>query len=265
MSKKEEEAAGRAIVHIPTVAGAVVLAYNLPDFSGEVKLTGENIAEIFQGKISKWNDPKLVAANGGAALPDLAITPVYRTDGSGTTFVFTNYLAAVSEDFKGSIGMGKEVKFPVGQGGKGNAGVTAAVQGTKGSIGYVELNYAIENKLAFASVKNKDGQFVKATTESVSAAGAGAASEFKVGKPKGLAVNIWNQPGADAYPISAFTYILVPADFTGVEPAKTKAIIDFVTWATGPEAQSSAASMTYAPLAPAVQEKVKEAIAALKK
>ena len=152
--------------------------------------------------------PKLAAINPGVNLPDMAITPAWRTDGSGTNFVFTNYLATQSDEFKSSIGTGKQVKWPVGQGGKGNEGVTAVVQGTPGVLGYIELNYATANKIPFASVKNKNGKFVKASGETVSAAGAGAVDHMN----DTLAVNIWNQPGDNAYPISAFTYIIVYKD-----------------------------------------------------
>ena len=259
MSKKELAAAGGEVVHIPTVAGAVVAAYNLPDFQGELKLDGPTLADIFQGKITKWNDPKIAALNGGAKLPTLGITPAWRTDGSGTTFVFTNYLATQSEDFKGSVGMGKQVKWPTGQGGKGNEGVTAAVQGTPGAIGYIELNYATQNKISFASIKNKDGQFVKASPESVSAAGAGALDKMD----KSLAVDIWNQAGADAYPIAAFTYVIVYKDLGYLkDQAKAKALVEFLKWATT-EGQSTAKEMDYAPLAEPVRKKVEAALGTL--
>ena len=259
MSKKELAAAGGEVVHIPTVAGAVVAAYNLPDFKGELKLDGPTLADIFQGKITKWNDPKIAALNAGAQLPSIGITPCSRTDGSGTTFVFTNYLATQSDDFKGSVGMGKQVKWPTGQGGKGNEGVTAAVQGTPGAIGYIELNYATQNKIAFATMKNKDGKFVKCSPESVAAAGAGAVDKME----KTLAVDIWNQAGADAYPISAFTYIIVYKDLGYLKDQnKAKALVDFLKWATT-EGQSTAKEMDYAPLAPAVQQKATAALAGL--
>ena len=161
MSKKEQELAKGPIVHIPTVAGAVVPAYNLPGVD-DLKLDGPTLAEIFMGKITNWNDPKIAALNEGKQLPDMGITPAYRTDGSGTTFVFTNYLAGQSEDFKNNIGMGKQVKWPKGQGGKGNEGVSAVVQQTPGALGYIEVNYAMANKIAYASMKNPSGKFVKA-------------------------------------------------------------------------------------------------------
>src|SRR6266567_5914889 len=166
MSKKEIEKAGGGIVNIPVIAGAVVAAYNLPGLQGVLKLDGPTLSDIFQGKITKWNDPKIAALNGGVALPDVAITPVHRTDGSGTTFIFTNYLATQSAEFKEKIGAAKQVEWPGGQGGKGNEGVTQVVQGTPGAIGYIELAYARQNKIAFATMKNRDGNFVKASPES---------------------------------------------------------------------------------------------------
>jgi len=147
----------------PTVAGSVVAAYNIPGVSGELKLTGPVLADIYMGKISKWNDPQIVQINDGIQMPELAITPAYRTDGSGTSFVFTNYLSTQSEAFTSSIGMGKQVKWPVGQGGKGNEGVAAVVQQTPGAIGYIELNYAVANHINFALLQNKNGKFVKAS------------------------------------------------------------------------------------------------------
>ena len=162
------------VVQVPSCAGGIVPAYNLPDVSGEVKFTGEILAKIYQGTISKWNDPALTQINPGIELPNVTITPVYRTDGSGTTFVWTNYLGTQSEEFKGSVGVGKQVKWPTGQGGKANEGVAAAVQGTKGAIGYIEVNYANANKIAYGSVKNMAGNFVKASPETISAAGAGS-------------------------------------------------------------------------------------------
>jgi len=260
MNKKEIEAAKDPVVHIPTVAGAVVMAYNLPGFSGDLKLTGPIVADIFTGKISKWNDAKIAEVNSGASLPDLNITVAYRTDGSGTTFVFSNFLATQSEDFKTSVGASKQVKWPVGQGGKGTEGVTAIVQAVPGAIGYVEVNYALANKIPFALLQNKSGKFVKASLESVSAAGAGAVDAMK----DSLAVNIWNQPGEEAYPISAFTYIIVYKDLGYLKsPEKAKELVKFLKWSIGGEGQSLASSIDYAPLAAPVKAKAVEAIDAL--
>ena len=262
LSKKEIEALGgnEKVVQVPSCAGAVVPAYNLPGVTGDVKFTGEVLAEIFTGKISKWNDAKLAAINPGVALPDLAIMPAWRTDGSGTTYVFTNYLATQSEAFKGSVGTGKQVAWPVGQGGKGNEGVAAAVQQTKGAIGYIELNYALANKIAFGSVKNYAGRFVKASAEAVSAAGEGAVESLKGNV---LAADIWNQKGEEAYPISSFTYLIVYRDLANVKTAaEAGALNEFLWWATH-EGQSLASTMDYAPLSKGVQAKVSAALGGL--
>jgi phosphate transport system substrate-binding protein len=259
MSKKELAAAGGELVHIPTVAGAVVAAYNLPNAKGDLKLTGDVLADVYMGKITKWNDPKIKELNEGVELPDMTITPAWRTDGSGTTFVFTNYLATQSDEFKNSVGMGKQVQWKVGQGGKGNDGVTAVVQSTPGALGYIELTYAEQNHIPFALLKNKDGKFVKASAETVAAAGQSAVD--KMGKS--LAVDIWNQPGENAYPISAFTYVIVYKDLGYLkDQAKAKALVDFLGWATT-DAQSVAPEMGYAPLSKGVQEKVAGAIGSL--
>jgi phosphate transport system substrate-binding protein len=263
MTKKELAAAGGEIVHIPTVAGAVVAAYNLPDFQGELKLDGATLAEIYLGRITKWNDPKIAALNERAPLPGLGITPVSRTDGSGTTFVFTNYLATQSQDFRNTVGMGKRVTWPAknGQGGNKNDGVTAAVKSTPGAIGYIELNYATQSETPFALLKNKDGKFIKATPQTVSAAGAGALDKMD----KSLAVDIWNQSGAEAYPISAFTYIIVYKDLSYLKSEeKAKALVGFLGWATSADGgQKLAPSLDYAPLSEGVQKKVAETLSTL--
>jgi phosphate transport system substrate-binding protein len=259
MSKAEMAAAKDPVAQIPTTAGAVVLAYNLAGAPPELKLTGPVVADIYLGKIAKWNDPKIASLNPGAALPATSITPVWRTDGSGTNFVFTNYLTTQSEEFTGSVGAGKSVKWPVGQGGKGNEGVTAAVQGTPGAVGYIELAYAIQNKIPFALLQNKDGKFIKASPETVAAAGQGALNQMSTS----LAVDIWNQPGEQSYPISAFTYIIVYKDLGYLkDAAKAKALVAFLQWATT-EAQKMASSLDYAPLAPGVQQKAQEVLQGL--
>ena len=259
LNKKEIVALGgeENIVQVPSCAGGVVPAYNLPEVKGNLKFTGEVLARIFQGKIAKWNDPAIAAINEGIKLPDLTITPAYRSDGSGTTYVFTNYLATQSEEFKSSVGTGKQVQWPTGQGGKGNEGVAAVVQQTPGALGYIEVNYANANKIAYGSVKNNAGKFVKATTETISAAGAAAASKFK---GTVLAADIWNQPGENAYPIAAFTYLIVYKDLNNLKSAdEAKALGAFLGWAvTG--GQSTAREMDYAPLAPDVQKKVVDAL-----
>lgn len=259
LSKKEIEALGGAanIVQVPSTAGAVVPAYNLPEVKETLKFSGEVLAEIYQGRISKWNDPKLAELNPGVALPDVGITPAWRSDGSGTTFVFTSYLATQSESYKSTIGSGKQVSWPVGQGGKGNEGVAAAVQSTKGALGYIELNYALANKITFGEVKNKNGKFVKATPESISAAGEGA---VEVLKGNVLAANIWNQPGDKSYPISGFSYIIFFNDLGNAKTAEeAKAFVNFVQWCMT-EGQDLAGTMDYAPLSSGVRAKVAEAI-----
>ena len=252
MTAKEQQSAGGNIVHIPTVAGSVVPAYNLPGFQGELKLSGEVLAGIYMGTITSWNDPKITELNEGARLPNTPITPAWRTDGSGTTFVFTSYLGTQSEEYKSSVGVGKSVDWPAGQGGKGNEGVAAIVQQTPGALGYVELNYATQNNLPFASVRNKAGKFVKASPETVAAASAGAVQ--KMGNS--LAVDIWNQDGENAYPISAFTYVIVFKDLGYLrDQGKAQALVNFLNWATT-EGQPIAAEMDYAPLADGVRQKV---------
>ncbi len=262
LNKKELEALGGAekIVQVPSCAGGVVPAYNLPGVTGDVKFTGDVLAKIFMGKIAKWNDKAIAELNPDVKLPDMAITPAYRSDGSGTTFVWTNYLATQSEDFKGTVGMGKQVQWPTGQGGKGNEGVAAVVQQTPGALGYIEANFANANKIAYGSVKNQAGKFVKASAESISAAGANAVSKFK---GTVLSADIWNQPGDASYPVAAFTYLIVYKDLNNVKSAdEAKALAAFIDWATT-GGQSTAREMDYAPLAPDVQKKVAEALGTL--
>ena len=259
MSKKEIAKAGGGVVNIPVIAGAIVPAYNLPGVSATLKLDGPTLTDIFQGKIARWNDPKIAATNPGVKLPDLAITPVHRTDGSGTTYIFTNYLSTQSEDFKEKIGTAKQVEWPGGQGGKGNDGVTQVVQGTPGAIGYVELAYARQNKLAFADMKNKDGNFVTATPDATSKAGDAAAAEMK----ESLVVPLWNQAGKDVYPICGLVYVVVYEDMAYVKTeAKAKALVDFLSWATH-DGQKMAGELDYAPLNAAIQKKVSAQLGAL--
>jgi phosphate transport system substrate-binding protein len=262
MNKAEVEKFGGAgnLVEVPSVAGGVVPAYNLPGVSGTLNFTGEVLADIFMGKISAWNDPKIAALNAGVKLPGTPITPAWRTDGSGTTFVWTSYLTTQSPEFKDAIGASKQVEWPTGQGGKGNPGVAAIVQQTPGAIGYVELNYAEQNKITFGAVKNKDGKFVKASAASISAAGAGAAEKMSGSV---VTADIWNQPGADSYPISSFTYLIVYKDLNNVASMEhAKALADFLSWATH-DGQKFAGEMGYAPLAPPVQAKVEAALGML--
>ncbi len=249
-----------AVVEFPSVAGAVVITYNLPEVDVDLKLTGELVADIYLGEVTRWNDQRIKDLNPDVNLPDTAITPVYRTDGSGTNYVFTKYLSTQSEKFKSSVGSGKQVQWKVGQGGKGNQGVTAAVTQTKGAMGYVEHGYAQQNSLPAAAIRNRDGAFVLSSPETVAAAGAGASDTMEGNL---LTADIWNQPGADSYPIAAFTYLIVYADLHNL-PDKEAAqhLVDFLWWVTH-DGQKFAADMDYAPLAEPVQKKVEAALKTL--
>jgi len=240
-----ELAKAPGILHVPMVLGAVAVVSNgVPD---GVKLGGDVLADIFLGKISKWNDPRIAALNPGVKLPDTAIAVAHRSDGSGTTAVFTDYLAKVSPEWKSGVGAGKSVKWPVGLGGKGNEGVTGLVKSTPGAIGYVELAYAKQNALPMVALKNADGQFVKPSIESTSEAAAG------VEMPADYRVSITNAKGKGAYPISSFTYLLVYKDQGDAE--KGKALQGFLWWAIH-DGQKLAAPLDYAPLPKAVVAKV---------
>jgi phosphate transport system substrate-binding protein len=262
MNKSELEAVGgeESIVEIPSCAGGVVPTYNVPGMKGTLKFTGKLLADIFMGKVSRWNDPAIAKVNADVQLPDLAITPVWRTDGSGTTFIFTNYLATQSEEFKSTIGLGKQVSWPFGQGGKGNEGVTAVVQQTAGGIGYVEQSYADNNHLSSGEMQNKDGKFVKASPDSISAAGAGPAAKMQ---GHVLAADIWDQPGEKAYPIASFTYLIVYKDLKNLSDRDSaQNLVNFLWWVTH-DGQKYAAELGYAPLAPEVRGKVEQALASV--
>src|SRR3989442_1200445 len=205
MSDEQLAQAKTKILHIPTVLGAVVPAYNIPGVSGEVKFTPQALAGIFLGKITSWNDAALTSANPGVNLPNQTIIVVHRSDGSGTTYIFTDYLSKVSSEWQNQVGKGTSVKWPVGLGGKGNEGVAGMIRQMQGAIGYVELIYAVQNKITYGSVKNASGNFVKASLDSVTAAAASAKS-----MPPDFRVSITNAPGKDAYPISSFTWLLIP-------------------------------------------------------
>jgi phosphate transport system substrate-binding protein len=258
MSKSELDAVGgeESIIEFPSCAGGVVPIYNVPGVKGELNFTGQLLADIYLRKVSKWNDPAIAKINPELKLPDLAITPVRRSDGSGTTFIFTSYLLTQSDDFK-SIGSGKAVEWPFGQGAKGNEGVTAVVQQTAGGLGYVEQSYADNNHLLYGAVQNKAGKFVKASPESVSAAGANSAAKMQ---GQVLAANIWNQAGEKAYPIASFTYLIIYKDLNNLSNRESaQALMSFLWWATH-EGQHHASELGYAPLAPEVQQKVEAAL-----
>ncbi len=236
-------AKGGPVLHVPTVLGLVVVTYNLPGVSQSLKLTGPVLGDIFLGRIRKWNDPRIAQLNAGISLPATDILPVRRSDGSGTTFIFTDYLSAVSPAWAQGPGKGKEVSWPAGMGAKGNEGVAGMVKQTPGSIGYVELAYAKQNVLPFASIQNAAGAYVTPSIESVTAAAAGAMSQM--GPTSDYRVSIVNAPGANAYPISSFTWLLIYQR----QPNATKGrqLVDFIQWALT-EGQQSAAALDYAPL-----------------
>jgi len=240
------------ILHIPTVLGAVVPAYNIPGVTGEVKFTPEAIAGIFFGKITSWNDKAITGPNPGVNFPNQPIVVIHRSDGSGTSYIFTDYLSKVSSDWKSGPGKGTSVKWPVGLGGKGIEGVAGMIRQMEGAIGYVELIYAVQNKITYGTVKNAAGSFIKASLESVTAAAASVPN-----MPPDFRVSITNAPGKDAYPISSFTWLLVPTQ--SKDPAKGKIIVDLLNWCET-DGQKMTAELTYAPLPENVVAKVKEAI-----
>ena len=240
------------ILHIPTVMGAVVPAYNVPGVSGEIKFTPEVLAGIYLQKITNWNDPAIAKVNPGVNFPNQSIIVIYRSDGSGTTFIFTDYLSKVSKDWSNIVGKGTSVKWPVGMGGKGNEGVAGQVRQLQGSIGYVELIYAVQNKITYGSVRNAAGNFVTASLDGVTEAAATA----KV-MPADFRVSITNAPGKTAYPISSFTWLLIPTP--AKDPKKGKIIADFLDWMVT-DGQKMTSQLSYAPLPESVVEKVKAAI-----
>ncbi len=237
------------IYHFPTVMGAVVLTYNLPNFTAEVRLTPELVADLFLGKIFYWNDPKIAAVNPGVALPDVPVMIVHRSDGSGTTAVFTDYLSKVSPAWKEKVGTGTAVKWPIGLGGKGNEGVTGFVKNSPGALGYVELLYAETNHLQVALLQNADGNFVKPSAASITEAADGALATM----PKDFRTSITNAKGKGAYPIAAFTYLLVYEKMPAAKGAKVKGFLD---WALG-DGQKLASGMFYAPLPESLVVKVR--------
>ena len=255
MTEEQILAAPGKILHLPTVLGADVPVYNLPGVSGELRFTGAVLADIFLGKITKWNDPVLVKLNPSAKLPATDITVVHRSDGSGTTYIWVDFLAKTSPEWKKRVGVATSVNWPTGVGGKGNEGVSGLVQQVPGSIGYVELIYALQNKIAYGAVQNLAGEFVRALVPSVTAAAAGAVAKM----PADFRVSITNAEGKGAYPISSFTWLLLyenPKD-----KAQSKAMVDFMKWALA-DGQKFAAELGYAPL-PA--EVIKMELAALAK
>jgi len=252
MTDEQLSQAKTKILHIPTVLGAVVPAYNVPGVTGELKFTPEALAGIFLGKITSWNDPAIAKANPGVNLPNQTIIVIHRSDGSGTTYIFTDYLSKVSSEWQNGPGKGTSVKWPVGLGGKGNEGVAGMIRQMQGGIGYIELIYAVQNKITYGSVKNAAGSFVKATLESVTAAAASAKN-----MPPDFRVSITNAPGKDAYPISSFTWLLIPEK--SKEASKGKILADFLTWMVD-DGQKMTSELAYAPLPESVASKVKGVI-----
>jgi len=252
MSDEQLKQAPRPLLHIPTVMGAVVPTYNLPG-GPKLRFTPDVLADIFLGKITKWNDARLASANPGVSLPDQAIAVVHRSDGSGTTYIWVDYLSKVSPEWQQKVGKGTSVNWPVGLGGKGNEGVAGQVKNMPGALGYVELAYAVKNRLPVGLVRNAAGKFIEPTIESTTAAAAGAAKDM----PADFRVSLTNPPGDDAYPIASFTWILVYKDQP--DQIKGRAIVNFLWWMSH-EGQKYAADLLYAPLPPQVVKQIEARI-----
>jgi phosphate transport system substrate-binding protein len=256
MTDQQIGAAKVKVMALPTVLGAVVPVYNIPGVNKELNFSGDVIADIYLGKITSWNDPRIAKDNPGVNLPGKQILPVYRSEGSGTTFIFTDFLSKVSPAWNSGPGRGSAVNWPTGIGQKGSEGVSGMVRQSPNSFGYVELIYAVQNKIPYGLVKNAAGKFIKASTDSVTIAAAGAAKNM----PADYRISITNAPGADAYPVSSFTWLLLP---THGDAAKTKALTDFLGWMLD-HGESEAAALTYAPLPKQVQDMVRKSIATIK-
>ncbi len=257
MTDEQQQGAPGRILHFPTVLGGVVPVYNIPGVDAELKFTGKVLADIILGKITKWNDPAIAGLNPGVRLPSTDITVAHRSDGSGTTYIFVDYLSKVSPEFKKKVGIATSVNWPVGIGGKGNEGVSGLVKQTPGAIGYVELIYALQNKIGYGSVQNMAGGFVRCSIDSVTAAAAEAAKAM----PKDFRVSITNAPGKGVYPISSFTWLLLyesPKD-----RAHAKIMVDFMKWALT-EGQKYAKDLGYAPLPEGVVALEMEALKRIK-
>jgi phosphate transport system substrate-binding protein len=245
---------GFGILHFPTVLGAVVPTYNIQGVTGALNFTPDALAGIFLGKITKWSDPAIAGANKGVTLPSADIVVVHRSDGSGTTYIWTDYLSKVNAEWKDKVGKGASINWPVGLGGKGSEGVTGQIKNTPNSIGYVELIYAMSNNIPYGSVKNSSGTYVKADLASVSAAAAGAAKTI----PDDFRVSITDAPGKNAYPISSFTWLLIPEKFS--DAAKRDAIKGFVKWMLK-DGQNYTEQLSYAKLPKEVVAKEEKALA----
>jgi phosphate transport system substrate-binding protein len=243
MNESQIQAVNANVLHIPTVLGAVVVTYNLPSLGDtKLKFDGNLLVDIFMGRVTRWDDAKIAALNPGVKLPGQDLIVVHRSDGSGTTYVFTDYLNKFSREWKDKVGYATSVNWPVGLGGKGNEGVTQQVKQVEGALGYVELIYALSNKLPYAQIKNAAGNFITPSLGSVTAAAAG----IKLSEDTDFRVSVTNAPGAEAYPIASFTWLLVKKD--NKDPEKARLIKDFLTWMITPEAQKMASELHYAPL-----------------
>ena len=254
MTDEQLAASKIKLIHIPTVLGADVPAFNVPGVS-DLKFSGSVLADIFLGKITQWNDARIAKDNPGVKLPDQKIIVVHRSDGSGTTYIWTDYLSKVSKEWADGPGKGTSVSWPVGVGGKGNEGVAGLVRQLPGAIGYVELIYALQNKISYGSVKNAAGNYLKASIDGVTE----AAASIKV-LPGDYRVSITNAPGANAYPISSFTWLLIPVHTT--DPAKDKVLKDLLSWIVN-SGESEVSALSYAPLPKAVAAKVLKTIYSL--
>jgi phosphate ABC transporter phosphate-binding protein len=249
LTEKQREAAPNTL-HIPETIGAVVMAYNIPNVPKGLKMTGQIIADIFLGKITKWNDPALKSLNPETQLPDKDILVVHRSDGSGTTFVFTDYLSKVSQEWESKVGKGTAVQWPVGLGSAGNEGVAGLVRGTSYTTGYVELAYALQNKMNYAFIQNKDGNFIEPTLETTSAAAAGVAPSLPKGDQSWVTVSIVNAPGTNSYPIASFTYLLVYKELSALpqmNKQRAQALVEFFWWIIH-DGQKYAPDLEYVPL-----------------
>ncbi len=259
MTEAQIQAVQGNVVHFPTVIGAVVLTYNLPGLENtRLKLDGQTIVDMFMGRITKWNDKRIAALNPGVNLPNVDLIVVHRSDGSGTSYVFTDYLTKVSREWKDKVGFATSVNWPTGLGGKGNEGVTQQIKQVEGAIGYVELIYAVANNLPFAQLKNSGGKFVDPSLESASAAAASA----RLKPDTDFRVSITNAPGDNVYPITSFTWLLVQTD--SKDAGKAKLVRDFLNWMITDEAQAMAVELKYAPLPAEVRSLIATRIKTLK-
>jgi phosphate transport system substrate-binding protein len=257
MTDQQLKEAKIKILHLPTVLGSVVPAYNIPGFKGELKFTPDVLAGIYLNKITSWNDAAIAKVNPGVSLPNQPIVVVHRSDGSGTTYIWTDYLTKVSPEWSSQVGKGTSVRWPaVGLGAKGNEGVAGMVRQMEGALGYVELIYALQNNISYGTVRNAAGEFVKASLESTTAAAASVKT-----MPADFRVSITNAPGKDAYPISSFTWLLVPAEWK--DKNKEKIMVDFLNWMLD-QGQTMTTQLNYAPLPDSVKEKEREAIKTIK-